>query len=348
MIDYNEIIENLNDENVKQLLDSLDIPYKESENCLIMPTVCHHDNIEEASWKLYYYKNTHLFMCYTDCQSMSIFKFLKNFYEARNIEYDWYTDILQVVINCTTAKSYSHSDRYKSIRNQYENKKKRQELPTYPNGIIDCFVQYYPAEWLCDHITAAAMNKYNIRFAPSQNKIIIPHYNIDSQLVGIRARALNPEDVELFGKYMPIQIEGKWYSHPLSLNLYGLNWNHKAIRQHHMVYIFESEKSCMQVESWNMPNLSVACCGSNINKFQIDILMRTCQPSEIIVCFDSEEHKEEDKYFTKLWNICKKYLSYSNMSFIYDRQHLLDYKDSPSDKGEQIFRRLLEERVKVS
>ena len=144
-------------------------------------------------------------------------------------------------------------------------------MPTYPNGIIDCFVQYYPAEWLCDHITAAAMNKYNIRFAPSQNKIIIPHYNIDSQLVGIRARALNPEDVELFGKYMPIQIEGKWYSHPLSLNLYGLNWNHKAIRQHHMVYIFESEKSCMQVESWNMPNLSVACCGSNINKFQIDI-----------------------------------------------------------------------------
>ena len=58
------------------------------------------------------------------------------------------------------------------------------------------------------------MDKFNIRYSISQNKIIIPHYNVNGELVGIRGRALNTQDIEQFGKYMPVQIENKWYSHP--------------------------------------------------------------------------------------------------------------------------------------
>ena len=75
------------------------------------------------------------------------------------------------------------------------------------------------------------MDKFNIRYSTTQNKIIIPHYNADGQLVGIRGRALNEWEVENVGKYMPVQIEGKWYSHPLSLNLYGLNFNKEDIKK---------------------------------------------------------------------------------------------------------------------
>ena len=42
------------------------------------------------------------------------------------------------------------------------------------------------------------MDKYNIRFSPTQNKIIIPHYDINGRLVGIRGRALNIEEVEKY------------------------------------------------------------------------------------------------------------------------------------------------------
>ena len=48
-IDYREIVENLKEDKVKQLLDSLGIPFQDTPTCLIMPTVCHHANIEEAS-----------------------------------------------------------------------------------------------------------------------------------------------------------------------------------------------------------------------------------------------------------------------------------------------------------
>ncbi len=78
-IDYQEIIEELDDEKVKELLDRLDVPYRDQGAAIIMPTVCHNEDADEASWKLYYYKNTHVFQCYTECGAMSIFTFLKNF-----------------------------------------------------------------------------------------------------------------------------------------------------------------------------------------------------------------------------------------------------------------------------
>lgn len=147
-------------------------------------------------------------------------------------------------------------------------------------------------------------------------------------------------------KYMPVQIEGKWYSHPLSLNLYGLNFTKDNIRQTKIAYIFEAEKSVMQLDGFDMLNCGVATCGSKLNKYALDILIRECHPQEVVLCFDKEEYKY-GPYFNHLYEICKKYNQYCNFSFVYDKQNLLDLKDSPTDKGEQIFKKLLETRIKI-
>ena len=347
MIDYKTIIDELEDAKVKSLLESLGADVIEKPNCFILNTICHNANPDEASHKLYYYKNSHMFYCYTECGSLNIFKFLKSYYEARNIEYDWYTDIYQVILNCSPSQDISNKDRYKSIKEDYILRKDRKSLPFYSNGILDCFVKYYPVEWLNDSISKEAMDKFQIRYSISQNKIIIPHFDVDGHLIGIRGRALNKQEEETFGKYMPVQIEGKWYSHPLSLNLYGLDKNKENIKKSRIAYIFESEKSVLQMEGFDILNCAVAACGSNINKFQIDLLMRYCQPREIVICFDNEELPGEDKYFYKLWKVCNKYKNYCDMSFIYDRNHFTKLKDSPTDDGVDIFLKLLTERVKV-
>lgn len=246
MIDYQEIIEQLDDNKVKNMLDSLNIPYEDKGDYLLMPTVCHNEDTESASWKLYYYKNTHIFYCYTECGGQSIFSFLKHYYEARNYVYDWFTDIYEVIRGCSYfSEDKQNLNSYKIIRDDYSLKKNRQDLPAYPDGVIESFIKYYPIEWLKDGITKKAMDKFNIRFSPSQNKIIIPHYDVRGRLVGIRGRALNKEDIEMWGKYMPVQIEGKWYSHPLSLNLYGLNMTKENIRATGIAYLFEAEKSVL-------------------------------------------------------------------------------------------------------
>ena len=348
MINYEEIVENLKDENVFHLLEELGAQPIDKGDYFICRTICHNEDAEEASQKLYYYKNTHLFYCYTDEGAMSIFKFLKNYYETRGIEYDWYNDIYLVILSCTPSRSFFNRTAYRACRDNYLQRKNRKELPTYPEGVLDVFIKHYPVEWFYDGIGIPAMDKYNIRYSVSQNKIIIPHYDAEGRLVGIRGRALNPYEVENFGKYMPVQIEGKWYSHPLSLNLYGLDKNKENIKKDGIAYIFESEKSILQCESFEMKNYGVATCGSNINKFQIDLLMRYCAPKYIVVCFDNEELPGETKYFDKLYKMCKKYTNYCNMSFIYDREGITKKKDSPSDRGEKKFYRLLEEeRVSV-
>ena len=92
-MDYKQLIENLKDNDVFNLLSNLGAEPLDRGDYFLCKTICHNVDAEEASYKLYYYKNTHIFQCWTECGSQSIFSFLKHFYEVRNIVYDWFTDI---------------------------------------------------------------------------------------------------------------------------------------------------------------------------------------------------------------------------------------------------------------
>ena len=349
-MDYEDIVSNLETHAVVSMMEKLGADrWVDKGSHIIFPTICHNEDPSEASMKLYFYKDTKLFVCYTHDGNMSIFKFLKNYYETRNIEYDWYQDIYLVVRNCGSFRGVEGfaPEKYKSMKDRYGAKRKEIELPEYSPNVLDCFVNLHPQEWLNDGISAEAMDKFNISYSISHNKIIIPHYDANGRLVGIRGRALNEWEVENIGKYTPLRIEQNWYKHPLSMNLYGLNITKENIRKRGVCFLVESEKAVMQMESFSFPNCSAAICGSNFNKYQLNILMKTCCPTEIVLCFDKEELPGEDKYFNKLYNICKKYGQYCNFSFIYDREGLIDLKESPTDRGEEVFTKLLEKRVRV-
>ena len=348
MIDYEQIVKDLKDEEVIRLMYELGADrHEETDNYIIFPTICHNENATEASMKLYYYKDTHLLYCYTEDGPMSIYKFLENYYKTRNIEYNWGQDILKVVFQCSAATELTTKETIfkQSLKDKYR-KRQSIQLAAYSPNVLESFVKQYPIEWLEDNISAGAMDKYNIRYSISQNKIIIPHYDINNRLVGIRGRALNESEI-VYAKYAPVKIEDIVYKHKLSLNLYGLNHNWKNIKELGICYIAESEKAVLQSELFGEKNCTVAICGSSLNIYQIKLLMQHCQPKEIVLCLDKEELPGEDKYFYKLWDMCSKYKLYTNMSFIYDRENLLNLKDSPFDRGRNIFNKLLEKRVKV-
>lgn len=343
---YQKIIEELTEEKIIKLMEQLGATsFKDRPEALVFPTICHNLNAEEASQKLYYYKDNHFFYCYTNCGGQSIFNFLRNYYNLRGIEYNWQTDIVDKLI--IPKKQTLIIPERERLRDLYQ-KRVSIELPTYPISILSCFTEFYTPEWEQEGISKEVMKKYLIRFSTPDNKIIIPHLNIRGELIGIRGRALNQWEVENVGKYMPVQIEGKWYSHKLSLNLYGLNYNLEAIKRNKIVYLVEGEKSVLKIDGFDMENCSVAVCGSNFNKYQLNLLLKNCYPEEIVICFDKEEEGNSSTYFKKLYDICKKYAAYCKMSFIYDRENLLDLKDSPVDKGEEVFKKLLESRVKIN
>ena len=294
-----ELQKSLTTENIITLVTSLGADrYDDKENYIIFPTICHNENSEDASMKLYYYKNTGLFTCYTDCgESFNIYTLIEKVYNLQNKE-------------------------------------------------------HYPIEWIAEGITRESMDKYNILYSISRNKIIIPHYNINGQLIGIRGRSLNKREIEEFGKYMPIEIEGKWYNSPLSQNLYGLNISKESIKKDRRVIIFEGEKSSLKYDKF-FPghNISCAVCGSSLNKNQLNILLKNFELEEIIIAFDKEYQKynseEGRKYFNKLEAICKKYQNYCNFSFLFDKEDLLKLKDSPVDRGKNIFLHLYDHRIHI-
>lgn len=95
--------------------------YINKDGYIIFPTICHNEDVDSASMKLYYYKDNKFFMCYTNCEGMSIFNLLKNYYKTRNIEYDWFQDIVSVVENCSSfSLKNSINSSYKSIREDYK------------------------------------------------------------------------------------------------------------------------------------------------------------------------------------------------------------------------------------
>ena len=75
--------------------------------------------------------------------------------------------------------------------------------------------------------------------------------------------------------------------------------------------------------------------------------MRPADIIELLKTMEASKCRREEKYLKKLYRICEKYKNYCNFSFIYDMENLLDMKDSPTDKGEDTFRKLLDRRIMV-
>lgn len=367
MVDLQELINQLTEQDIIDIMETLGADrYQDKDNEIIFPTICHNEASEDASMKLYYYKDSKIFHCYTDCSSsFNVYTLIekvwttrgynkvKNHQEKKNKNDFCFFDIVQFLLDYTNGISSVEKDlvKYKSEKNRYKVKKRLIDLPVYSDKILDSFECAPTVEWLEEGISVEAMKYYNIRYSISRNKIIIPHYNINGELVGIRGRALNTEEVEKFGKYMPLEVEGQWYSHQLSQNLYGLNLVKDNIRRLKKVVLFEGEKSPLKYYDafGENNNIAVAVCGSALNKAQINLLMKNFDLDEIIVAFDKENYDREsdEKYFNKLYNLCQKYNNYVNFSFIYDRKGLLDLKDSPIDKGIEIYKKLYEGRVRV-
>lgn len=326
--------------------------YEERDNYIIFPTICHNPRDSEASMKLYYYKESYMFHCYTECgENFDIFDLIKRVKEINHEKYDFYETVYAIadlveynIFSITTQENYiSNIDSYK--------KTEEINLNEYDSGVMNVFRKYYTVEWLDEGISKKAMDKFNIMYYDYRNKIVIPHYDIDGKLIGIRGRALDPQEAELYGKYTPLKVENTLYRHPLSFNLYGLYENKENIKTYKTAIIFEGEKSVLKYEDMYDCNIAVASCGSNLNYRQIELLVKDCEVNDIIIAYDKEfksfASKEGIDYYNKLRKICSKYSNYCNFYFLFDYDNLLELKDSPIDKGKKVFETLMKNKIQV-
>lgn len=348
MINLKELRNNLSEDSIIKIMKELGAEdYQETSDALIFNTVCHNIHPEDGSPKLYYYKQNKMFHCYTQCScSFDIYELIKKRYELLGISYDFFKDIV-LKVGDKSALSFEDSlvESYQSECEKYDIKQTEVNLKEINPNILNSFTKFYTPEWQSDGIGIEAMKTFNILYSIPQNKIIIPHYDISGRLVGIRGRALNEEDLK-FGKYMPIQIMDELYNHPLGYNLYGLNLNKENIQKKKTAIIFESEKAVLQFETMfgRKNNISVAVCGSNITKYQF-YLLNQMGAERILIAFDKEGRSwpEKEKYHKKIKSLCKRNSNNCIMGYLYDKPDLLNLKDSPTDRGKEVFLRIYKE-----
>ena len=360
--DIEEIKNELTIEQIESLISDLGGEPIESNNILKCKTICHCGE----SHKLYYYPNTSLFKCYTDCgDTFDIFDLVKRV-KSQNInnytlpqavryvaQYFGYTPKIK------NKELFSDSlEEYWDVLNSYNRIKninketQRVELKVYDESILKNLPRPRIKNWEDEGIKYSTLIEYGIKFNPKSQGIVIPHYDIKNNLVGIRERTLIQENAELYGKYRPAYINNKMYNHPLSFNLYGINKTKNNIAKIKKAIIFEGEKSVLLYDSYfgKENNIAVACCGSNIISYQVKLL-RQIGVEEIVIALDKQFQEKGDEEFKKLVknlnNIYLKYGNYINISFIFDKYNLTGYKCSPIDCGADIFKELFKKRINL-
>lgn len=327
---------------------------------LISQTICH--NLPgEGSRKLYYYENTRLCKCYTGCadSTFDIFdlciKVKKNQQGVKWELYDAMSYIAGYFGLEGEEKIEEESDLkdwtiFKRHAKTIESNKPKPYLKEYNPIILTRFAYPRLIHWEKEGISSTVSKRNMIGYYPGGEQITIPHFDLEGRLVGIRGRSLAEDEAARYGKYRPLLVNRELYNHPLSMNLYNLNNSKENIRKAKIAVIYESEKSCLMHQSYygQDNDISVACCGSNISSYHIDLL-RTAGAIEVIVAFDRQFIEIGDDEFkrlkAKLIHLGKKYGNSIKVTAIFDKYKLLPYKASPIDAGPQIFEKLVKERI---
>ena len=318
--------------------------------------ICHGGDSD----KLYYYPETQLFHCYTCGSSYDVFELLHRF---KGWELPESIRFLKKFFNIEddgTEESTPELTDDWDIFQEIEDYDKRGNIDNSITPIQSNMIEYFyplaaPTEWEKEGIKPEVMKHYGIRVDSALQKIIIPHRDIDGNLIGIRGRSFNPIEVAEGKKYMPVFIEGEIYAHPLGKNLFGLYENKETIKRLRRVCVFEAEKSVMQIASmYGIDNcFAVATCGSSLSFAQIELLLKL-GVTELILAFDADQEGKRGEpdsveYEKKLFKIVENYLPYMNISIIFDYDHILpERKMSPSDAGKEIFERLYHNRIKLT
>ena len=357
--DKDTLKENLSIEEVFDLVSELGGEPVMGNGLFTARTICHHGD----SHKLYYYSNTHLFHCYTGCgdASFDIYDLvlkvnknagIQNFTLSKAIafvaRYFGYTaDTFNFEDNQETTEDWKIINNYK--RNKEKNQSQIVELKFYDDKILRYLPHPRIIPWEQEGITFDIIKSRGICYNPISEGIVIPHYDIDGNLIGIRERTLIKEN-EKYGKYRPAIINGKMYNHPLGFALYNLNNSKEAISKFKTAIVYEGEKSCLKHASYfgKESDVSVACCGSNLINYQVKLLL-SLGVKEIVIAFDKQFQEigdeEWQKWVIKLKTLYHKYNGYVNISFLFDKDNLLGYKDSPIDCSKETFIKLFNNRI---
>lgn len=353
----NAIIEALQEKDILDWLVSVGARItRRTSKHVWMTTICHGGDSD----KLCYFRQTKTFYCYTNCGYMNLYRIAMNVLDCSFPKaVQLFASMAHVNIHNALAVAgngtyTSDLEKCKRARKSRGDKRQHNELRIVDPVVMSCFApNTFYTGWRDEGISAAVMRDFGISWDELRRAIIIPHKDARGNIVGVRRRCA--DEVSSGGKYLPLSIGGQIYAHPLGMTLYGMYEHSEAIRNSKQAIIFEGEKSVLKHHTYygDMSN-AVAVCGFNITPVQRDMLLET-GIEEIILAFDKDVLMYGDSVRTEAYaRYCQRvntmgrlFAPYCRTTALVDMGDKLDLKDSPIDKGKEVFEYLLRNRVRI-
>ena len=187
---------------------------------------------------------------------------------------------------------------------------------------------------MSEGIDPQVMKRFNIRVDKSANRIVYPVYDNDRRFIGVKGRTR-------FRNFKCLKIQKYMNYNKIETTDFfsGMKENWESIQKTKSIIIFEGLKSEMQASGWGFTN-TVAAETSILNEKQVALLIKM-GIKEVTIAFDVGVEFNKIRECTKLLRrFCKVYV-------VKDTHKLLEDKDAPVDKGEEVWRRLYAERKRL-
>lgn len=186
--------------------------------------------------------------------------------------------------------------------------------------------------WRSEGISDASMRRFQVKYDPFSDRIVYPIRDMSGKIVNVGGRTLDPH-----WKERGLRKYTYFYSWGTMKLLYGLFENLDNVRERGEVIVFEGAKSVLIADSWGITN-TAALLTSHLNESQMKLLASLGRT--VVFALDKDVCIAQDKRIRTLSR-------YTDVRYICDTENLLDDKDSPVDKGKDVFLALYNNRTRL-
>ena len=355
-IDVKKLKKSLSLAHHKQIMQALGIPaYSENKEQIIYFSGDKNKDALKGSPKLYFYKDSQIYFGYTSSRSYDIISLVQTRLSLLKQPCS-FLDACQFILDTTNinpdsinrVKKEGHVYDWSNLERFVRVRKYGNQLSEYNRNIIDTLPPLYPQAWIDEGISEETMEKYQIRYYERCNQTVIPCFDDEARLVGVRVRNWDKDRVEQ-AKYMPlVTLDGQCYKFNTNQVFYGINYNKPEIERTGKVIIVESEKAVMKLDTYmGRHNIALGMYGSNLGiQRRNQLLKMGVNTVSYVVDNDFigqddeffEQWREKIRHFIKLWD------GFCRVEIVWDNLGLLGPKENATDRTKEVWEQLWENR----
>ena len=355
-IDVKKLKKSLSLAHHKQIMQALGIPsYSENSTQIVYYTGDKNVDPYKGSPKLYFYKDTSIYVGMTAGRSYDIISLTQTRLSLLKQPCS-FLDACQFILDTTNinpdsisrVKKEGHVYDWSNLERFIRVRKYGNQLSEYNRNIIDTLPPLYPQAWIDEGISEETMEKYQIRYYERCNQTVIPCFDDEARLVGVRVRNWDKDRVEQ-AKYMPlVTLDGQCYKFNTNQVFYGINYNKPEIERTGKVIIVESEKAVMKLDTYmGEHNIALGMYGSNLGIQRRNQLLKMgvntvsyVVDNDFIGQDDAffEQWREKIQHFIKLWD------GFCRVEIVWDNLGLLGPKENATDRTKEVWEQLWENR----